>query len=44
MACSFERSYDPNGRSPTRSGVDSPRRAAPASMIISSTDTGTVDG
>jgi hypothetical protein len=43
-ACSSDCSYDPNGKSPTSSGVVSPRRTAPASISISSTDTGTVDG
>ena len=44
IACSFETSYEPNGMSPTSSGVDSPRRAAEASMSSSSSVTGTVDG
>ena len=35
-ACSFEASYEPKGRSPTISGVFSPRRTAEASISISS--------
>ena len=44
MASSFEASYEPNGMSPTISGVFRPRRTAWASMSSSSVVTGTVDG
>ena len=42
IACSFEDSYEPNGMSPTSSGVFRPRRTAWVSMIISSMPTGVV--
>ena len=44
IACSFDTSYEPNGRSPTSSGVERPRRTAAASMSSSSSVTGTVEG
>ena len=44
IACSLDISYEPNGMSPTSNGVVSPRRAAAASMSISSMETGTVLG
>ena len=43
IACSFERSYEPKGRSPTSSGVFRPRRTAEASITISSMPTGGVE-
>jgi hypothetical protein len=44
IASSFELSYEPKGRSPTSIGVSSPRRTAAVSMIISSSETGVVEG
>ena len=43
IAWPSEISYEPNGRSPTSSGVRSPRRTAAASMSSSSTEIGTVE-
>jgi hypothetical protein len=42
IACSFERSYEPNGMSPMSRGVFRPRRTAAAIVVISSMPTGVV--
>ena len=44
IACSLDASYEPNGMSPTSSGVSRPRRVAAASISSSSSVTGTVLG